>query len=463
MHFVKPAWLNSIGLKVLLAYVIGVMLSIVLSALLAFGLLFTQSRHFAVHDVTELSQNFSEHVQFNAGKPVGFDSVLSQFAWMFDSMKKEVAFRILDNTGQTFLVSGAGEDFWQKSDPTYKQMPGGFSFSHQDITMHAATVMFNQEQQSWYFQLAVSERLHYLLHQWIGIRFMGAGIVWFSLVLLVVFGICGYITLKYTLKPLRRVSESAATISPRSIHARLHDEKVPYEIIPLVKSFNHVLDRLEHGYRLQQEFLTTAAHELKTPLALIRAQIELNETGEDRNALLKDVEHMSRQVQQLLLLAEVSEQQHYHFSEVNIEEVVNEVVTFLQPMTKRANVQIMVAHILDANWQADRSALFILLKNLLENAIQHASANSEIKVEITENQISVRDWGPGISEEDLPKIFTRFWRGSHRRDHGAGLGMTICQEIAQAHNWKLSANRVEPGLCFNLSRPLISSRGASSK
>lgn len=452
MRFVKPVWLNSIGLKVLLAYVIGVVLSILFSALLAFVLLFTQSRHFSVHDVTELSKNFSEHVQFNEGKPIGFDSALAQFAWMFDSMKGEVAFRILDSSGNTALISEAGEAFWLESDSTYKQMPGSFSFSHQGITLHAATMNFNQEGQSWYFQFAVSERLHYLLHQWIGIRFMGAGIVWFSLVLLVVFGICGYITLKYTLKPLRNLSESAAQISPRSIHERLYDQRVPYEIMPLVNSFNRVLDRLEQGYRLQQEFLATAAHELKTPLALIRAQIELNEKGEDRETLLKDVEHMARQVQQLLLLAEVSEQQYYHVKDVNVEDVVNEVVTFLQPMARKANVQINVAHILDANWQADPSALFILLKNLLENSIQHAPENSQIKIEIIENQISIRDWGAGISEEELPKIFTRFWRGPHRRDHGAGLGMTICQEIAQAHNWQLSAHRAEPGLCFKLSR-----------
>ena len=451
MRFVKPIWLNSLGLKVLLAYVIGVVLSILLISFVTFWLMIHQSNRFAAHDVTELTQDFSEHIEFNElGKPVGFDPLIAQFSWMFDSMRREVGFRILDHAGQMVLISDAGEQFWSNSDSSHTQKFGAFEFEHQGVPLQAATIIVERNGQPWYFQFAVSERLHYMLHQGIGLRFMGAGIITFSLVLLVVFGISGYITLKYTLKPLRKVSESATAISPRSINARLHDENVPYEIAPLVESFNRVLDRLEHGYRVQQEFLATAAHELKTPLAVIRAQIEVKEKSEDRDALLNDIAHMTRQVQQLLLLAEVSEEQNYTLSTVDVEEVINEVATYLQPMATAARVKITVAHILEASWQADRSALFVLLKNLLENAIQHAPSNSKINIEVTANQVTIRDWGPGMDEEHLPKIFTRFWRGAHRRDHGAGLGMTICQEIALAHNWDLSAHRTEPGLCFKL-------------
>ena len=78
-------------------------------------------------------------------------------------------------------------------------------------------------------------------------------------------------------------------IAPHSLRARLPTDGVPTEIAPLVDSFNNVLDRLERGYRVQQEFLATAAHELRTPLALIRTQIELTDDGEDRRALLNDV------------------------------------------------------------------------------------------------------------------------------------------------------------------------------
>jgi signal transduction histidine kinase len=65
--------------------------------------------------------------------------------------------------------------------------------------------------------------------------------------------------------------------------------------------------------------------------------------------------------------------------------------------------------------------------------------------------ISVQDEGSGVSPEDLPKLFTRFWRGAHRRGLGAGLGLSICREIATAHGWNLQARRGEPGMTFELS------------
>jgi signal transduction histidine kinase len=293
-----------------------------------------------------------------------------------------------------------------------------------------------------------------LLHDVFAWPFMGAGIVLFSLVLLFVFGACAYITLRHTLKPLREMSESAAAISPRSLNARLQVRAVPSEVAPLVTSFNRVLERLEQGYRVQQEFLATAAHELKTPLALIRAQIELTEESRGRSALLNDVAHMTRQVQQLLLLAETSEAHNFHFDAVDVIDVAAEASGYLQRMAEAADVRLVLADNVNAEgpWQADRSALFTLLKNLLENAIQHAPRGTEVRVDISADTLSVRDWGPGVAREQLSQIFVRFWRGAHRRDHGAGLGLTICQEIAQAHGWTLSAQRAEPGLLFCLSR-----------
>jgi signal transduction histidine kinase len=104
-------------------------------------------------------------------------------------------------------------------------------------------------------------------------------------------------------------------------------------------------------------------------------------------------------------------------------------------------------------WTADRGALFTLLKNLLENAIQHTPAGTLVSVEVDATTLSVRDWGPGVPQDQLPKIFARFWRGHHRRDQGVGLGMAICQEIAVAHGWSLSAYRADPGLRVVVSRP----------
>jgi signal transduction histidine kinase len=92
----------------------------------------------------------------------------------------------------------------------------------------------------------------------------------------------------------------------------------------------------------------------------------------------------------------------------------------------------------------------MLLKNLLENAIQHSPIGGVVAVTIDTGRISVRDEGPGIADDELPKLFTRFWRGSMRRNEGAGLGLSICKEIAAAHTWELSARSTGRGAEFIL-------------
>lgn len=134
------------------------------------------------------------------------------------------------------------------------------------------------------------------------------------------------------------------------------------------------------------------------------------------NDLLQDVSHMGRQVQQLLHLAEASEPQNYAFTSVDAEGLVREVVSYLeqrahqQGVTLRASVEPALTFP-----QADRSALFTLLKNLLENAIQHSRAGSVVQLRADQNVTSVQDEGTGVLPEELPKLFTRFGQLSRCR------------------------------------------------
>ncbi len=453
MRFAKmKTRLNSLGVKVLLAYVAGMVLSLAL--LVGAVAVVLQTQMLARMDLAGLAEDMASQVRFGAdGKPVGLEADHDDLAWVYDSLQREAAYRVLDAAGQAVLLSGAGAGFWPAQGEHLRMAPGRFEFEQGGTTMYGATEPIAHAGQTWYFQVAVSSRFMHLLHR-VALPLVGAGILLFGLVLLVAFGLCAYLTLRYTLKPLREVSESAAAISPRSLHARLNTEGVPNELSPLVHSFNHALERLEQGYRVQQEFLATSAHELKTPLALIRAQIELRPGGEDegREMLLGDVAYMSRQVQQLLLLAEASEAHNYRLATVRVQEVVREAVFFLQRMAEAAGVHFTVySSAVNVKWEADRGALFTLLKNLLENAIQHAPVGTDVGVDVRADALTVRDLGQGVDPAELPLLFGRFWRGPHRRDHGAGLGLAICQEIALAHGWQLTAERAEPGLRFRLS------------
>jgi signal transduction histidine kinase len=108
----------------------------------------------------------------------------------------------------------------------------------------------------------------------------------------------------------------------------------------------------------------------------------------------------------------------------------------------------------------ERAALQgLLLKNLVENAIQHSPRGGVVAVTIEMDHLSVRDEGPGISLADLPNVFTRFWRGPTRRNEGAGLGLSICSEIAAVHKWLLGARSTGQGAEFTLSFPLDTGSG----
>ncbi len=457
MPFARLRWLNSLSVKVLLAFIAGAALSIVLMVLAVVLIVGSQGDILSGKAVAERAEDLAGALRFNSeGIPVGFDDTDDMDdreggSWQYRSLKDETAYRVLNASGKVVLSSAAGTAFWPQGGPASRLEPGRFEFVQAGVAMRGATESVEHNGKTWFLQFVASTRFLHMIYGDFALPFAGAGIVLFSLVLLFVFGLCGYVTLKFTLKPLREISDSAAAISPQSLHARLLTSKVPTEIEPLVDSFNRALERLEQGYRIQQEFLATAAHELKTPLTLIRGQIELGVTEESRAALLRDVSHMGRQVQQLLHLAEASEQQNYEFTLVDAESLMFDVMNYLERLADQHGVSLQVA--VEPGLmlpRTDRGALFTLLKNLLENAIQHSRAGGVVRLGAVSNLISVRDEGPGVPPEDLPKLFTRFWRSAERRDLGAGLGLSICLAIAAAHGWDLRARCAEPGMVFDL-------------
>lgn len=448
MYFRRKSPLNSISFKVLLAFIIGVVLSITLILLVVSVSLFSRSNIFSASDISDYTKILSNELVFNEqGIPVAIRSDNEDhMPWLFESLKKELAYRVYNESGNAVLYSAAGPKFWPN-----KENNESFEFEYNGVLFDGASHLVDNNGSKWIVQAAVSRRFMDFSHKNFSLRFVKDSIAIFSVVLLLVFGFCAHFTLRHTLKPLRELSESALAISPRALQARLHQKNIPSEIAPLVNSFNLALDRLEHGYRIQQTFLTTAAHELKTPLSLIRAQLELMIKTEENKWLLHDVTYMSRQVQQLLLLAETSELHNYKIIEVDMLSIIKEVTSYLQRVARNAQVNLIVKdYSAERKYFADKGAFFTLLKNILENAIQHSPPNSDVVIVLSPNEITVRDWGMGVNEEQLPLLFTPFWRGDHRRDIGAGLGLSICQEIAMAHGWSLSAKRMSHGLLFQL-------------
>lgn len=450
MHFVRLRWLNSLSRQLMVASAAGMLFLAGLLVAGLFALLLVEGDLYSEIGVSEYAESIGEHLQFDAaGRPVAVD--LPEAAWLYDSFGKEVTFRVLNDAGDVVLSSDVGAPPLTDADGRLLLDDFNFDLTRDGITMHGATEPVRRQGRTWHVQFASSVRLAELLRSYIGGPLFSRAFLVFCVAALLVYYVVMRFTLRAILKPLNEASAIAAQISPRSLDVRLRVQGVPNELRPLVENFNAALDRLEHNYRLQQEFLADAAHELKTPLALIRSQIEVGVDKANREDLLQDVSRMGRQVQQLLHLAEASEAQNYAFASVDVESLVLEVVNYLQRLANQQGVSMRV--IVDPGStlpRADRGALFTLLKNLLENAIQHSRAGGVVQLCADANLISVQDEGSGVSPEDLPKLFTRFWRSADRRDLGAGLGLAICREIATVHGWDLQAKRGEPGMIFAL-------------
>jgi len=450
MHFVRTRWLNSFSRQLLVASAGGVLFGAGLLVVTLFSMRLFQEDMFEEIGVSEYAESIGEELQFDAaGQPVSAGPPM--MSWLYDSLGKEATYRVLSDDGTVILSSEKGAPALVGDGETLVLDFHNFILKKNGLTMHGATEPVRHAGRTWYVQFAASERLSEMLRAYVGAPLFSRSVAMFGATALVLYCVVMHFLLRIILRPLNEASAIAAEISPRNLGERLRVQGIPNELRPLVENFNAALDRLEHNYRLQQEFLASAAHELKTPLALIRGQIELGVTEANRDELLQDVSRMGRQVQQLLHLAEASEPQNYDFASVDAKSLVFEVVNYIERLADQQGVSLRV--VVDQGstlLRADRGALFTLLKNLLENAIQHSRAGGVVQLRAVSNLISVQDEGPGVSPEDLPKLFTRFWRGAHRRDLGAGLGLSICQEIAMVHGWDLQARRGEPGMIFDL-------------
>lgn len=450
--FVKSHWPRSFRGRLLLVYVAGMLLSggLVMAAVMV--LLEPFERYMLQHSVIDRAEQIAKIIRFDAaGLPLGPDRARIE-DWPFASLSEEVVLRIVDPHGTAFYTTDGQRAPLAPVGSGFDPLAKGFVMEKDGVSMHAATVPLKRPGRTWYVQFAISDRIVLLMQHSIGLPALRQGIVATCLTFLVIFFITTHLTLRRVLRPLRVASRQAQRITPQSLGDRLELQDLPSELVPLVDAFNRALDRVQLGFQTQQEFLANAAHELKTPLSLIRAQVEMgghasgNGSGQSPY-LLQDIDRMARQVQQLLHLAEASEPRNYRIERCDPRSTILEASDFMDRVAERGQVQI--ALLFDEGvgpWHVDRGALFTLLKNLLENAIQHCPPHRTVRLQVHGRGFVVSDEGPGVAQEHLGKLFERFWRGASRRDEGAGLGLSICQEIVTAHGWTIEARNGAVGL-----------------
>lgn len=252
--------------------------------------------------------------------------------------------------------------------------------------------------------------------------------------------VIGVFSLRRSLRPLREISAQAQRISPRQSDVRLDAEHLPSELVPLVSAVNQALDRLEAGMEQQRRFTANAAHQLRTPLAILTAELDVLEGDGKIDALREDAARMSRVVNQLLCMARLDSVALDTSRTVDLTATAAREVSALAPLAlrRRCNLALEGSETRICI-RGDADAIGDALRNLIENAIDHSPPGGEIIVSVrAPASIRVADQGPGVPADLRGRVFEQFWRGRTQRRAGAGLGLAIVRDILRAHGGTVS-------------------------
>ncbi|MFN3593783.1 MAG: heavy metal sensor histidine kinase [Thiobacillaceae bacterium] len=277
----------------------------------------------------------------------------------------------------------------------------------------------------------------------------------------------GWAVTRQGLKPLRRMGDTALSISAQRLDARLPEGGVAAELGQLAAAFNQMLARLQEAFQRLADYAADLAHELRTPVSNLMTQTQVvlaqpREAAAYRETLesgLEEYERLARMIDDMLWLAKADNRLLVPQREtIDLGAAARRVAEFYEAVAAEAGVEVAVAG--SAHVTGDRLMLERSIANLLANAIRHTPRGSQVRIEVRESasaaHIAVVNPGPAIPPEHLPHVFERFYRVAPRQPaDGAhtGLGLAIVKSIAEAHGGRVKVASV-PGMTrFELSLP----------
>ncbi|OCP00497.1 two-component sensor histidine kinase [Ensifer sp. LC13] len=263
----------------------------------------------------------------------------------------------------------------------------------------------------------------------------------FLLPIVLVMGVATLVTtpavVRRSLASLVSTADQAGRIDIDNRAVQLETEKVPAEVAPLVRAFNRALARLGEGYDQRNRFLTDAAHELRTPIAILRTRAELLQEDAESTRLRLDIERLSHLAQQLLD-RQVLEHASGAPETVDLVALAKNMAADFAPLAFEAGYELAfeatvpVAQVNARPRQIEQAAA-----NLLRNAIEHGGGTGTITVLVNaEGGLEIHDDGPGIPAAERERVFEPFYR-LRPRSTGAGLGLNLAREIARLHGGRI--------------------------
>ncbi|MBS3907121.1 MAG: HAMP domain-containing protein [Syntrophaceae bacterium] len=304
--------------------------------------------------------------------------------------------------------------------------------------------------------------------------------------ILVIASLGGQFLANKALKPVDRVTQAARMITSQNLNQRIQTLKVKDEISRLIDTFNEMISRLDQSFRQVKQFTTDASHELKTPLTILKGEVEvalrkkrpLHEYEQVLESNLEEIDRMSKIVEDLLLLskADIGEIR-LNREDIHLTRFIAGLTEQMKILAQPKNIRIEISnHQNEIHVLGDTLRMRELFINLIENGIKYTEAGGSILITLTKEtdpppealrragdsvnpltpkekkaapfaKIIVADTGIGIAREDQEKIFNRFFRvdkARSREQGGSGLGLSICKWIVEAHQGEITVES-EPG------------------
>ena len=270
-------------------------------------------------------------------------------------------------------------------------------------------------------------------------------------IIILLSSVCTYFLTKKTLTPLQKLTSEVSQIQAQNLSTQLAVPNSKDEIAQLTSSFNEMLARLDNAFSTQKQFSANAAHELRTPLAVLQTNLEVFEKKQEPEMveyqqLFTMIKEQTARLSQLVgtLLDMTNLKSVPRTDHVSLEELVDEVFCDLDPIAEKAGISIHFNDSSNQDLHSDVTGSYVLLYravyNLVENAIKynrpHGSVSVSVKQENGQAMVLVTDTGIGISPENQKKIFDPFFRVDKSRSRamgGAGLGLALVDSIAREH------------------------------
>ena len=282
----------------------------------------------------------------------------------------------------------------------------------------------------------------------------------------------GWFLATAALKPVGRMIQKAQSIGIKDLHERIAVPETGDELEQLAKTFNGLLSRLDKSFRRMRQFSAAAAHELRTPLSIMRGELEVTlrkprENEEYKQLLSAQLEvltELANIVEQLLTLAYAEEgEEAIQWEKIRLGQLIERMLQVWQKAAEKKEIMVHFSERDPALILGEKRLLERLVANFLDNAIKHTPPHGQITIETVRNGdeacLVVQDSGSGITPEELPRIFDKFFsqsNGNKSGESGVGLGLGLCRWIAESHKGRIEVEAAPgKGARFVISFPTI--------